>query len=212
MLISLRCKKFSVILACCAALLCLAPQARSAETRIQLPAPETSGGMPLMQAMKERHTSREYAKNEVSLRHISNLLWAAAGINRPESGKRTIPLASGAHDIGAYIITPAAVYSYDPVEHALNLLHEGDFRDVAAGPQKFVLDTPLNIVLATEQKNDIAAGVILGHSSQNIYLYCASAGLNAVTRMTMKRAEMNQLLNLPEGRRALLVLTVGNRS
>lgn len=188
----------------------------AAEAVIKLPPPDKSGGIMLMDAMNKRRSDRSFGTGELSPQQLSNLLWAAGGINRPEDGKRTVPLTSmkkegEGPELDIFLISPAAVHHYDPAKNELRLVAEGDHRAAAAGPQKFVNDSPLNIVLVSGQKNDLAAGVTLGHSSQNIYLYCASAGLNAVTRMTMDRKAMAELLKLPEGQRALLILTVGPR-
>lgn len=178
---------------------------------IKLPQPDTAGGEPLMAAMKNRRTDREFAEKELSPQQMSDLLWAAGGLSRPEEGKRTVPVMKPESDLIIHLIIPEGLYLYDPAANELRLVVAGDHRAAAAGPQAFAAKAPVNVVLSSGQKNDVAAGILVGHSSQNIYLYCASAGLNAVTRMTMDRQAMQELLKLPEGRRPLLVLTVGPR-
>ena len=185
------------------------PVMAEAPATIKLPAPDMSGGVPLMQAMKDRQTSRELAETTLTPQQLSDVLWAAGGLNRPEENKFTVPVMKPESDLRIHAMLPDGLYFYDPEKNELNLLHAGDHRAAAAGPQTFATKAPLNIILSSGQKNETAAGIIVGHSSQNIYLYCASAGLNAVTRMTMDRKGMQELLQLPEGQRPLLVLTVG---
>ncbi|MDR1045736.1 MAG: nitroreductase family protein [Candidatus Adiutrix sp.] len=186
-----------------------APLTAAAPATIRLPPPDRSGGVRLMQAMQERQSSRDFAEGGLSVQQLSDLLWAAGGINRPEEGKSTVPIMTPGSDLIIHALLPDGLYLYDPVDNALLLRQAGDHRALAAGPQAFAAQAPLNVILSSGQKNDTAAGVIVGHSSQNIYLYCASAGLKAVTRMTMDRQGLRDLLKLPEGQRPLLILTVG---
>jgi len=176
---------------------------------IKLPPPDMNGGDPLRLAMKKRHTSREFSADSLSLQQLSDLMWAAGGLNRPEAGKATVPVMKPGSDLIIHAMLPEGLYLYDPAKNELQAVAVGDHRAAAAGPQAFAALAPLNIILSSGQKNEVAAGIIVGHSSQNVYLQCASAGLNAVTRMTMDRQGMQALLKLPEGQRPLLVLTVG---
>lgn len=192
-------------------LLCFmaAPLTAAEDSLIKLPQPDMAGGDPLMLAMKKRASSRELGDELPGRQQLADLLWAAGGYNRPEENKFTVPIMKPESDLLIHLILPDGVYHYDPKKNELELLAPGDHRAVAAGPQAFAAKAPVNIVLSSGQKNDVAAGIILGHSSQNIYLYCASSGLKAVTRMTMDRKGMQELLKLPENIRPLLVLTVG---
>lgn len=203
-----------IIMGFCMLLASLLPtQFLSAETAavVKLLPPDQSGGQALMLTMQQRHTSRQMAEEALSDQQLSDLLWAAGGINRPEEGKATVPIMKPGSDLIIHVMLPEGLYLYDPLKNELALIQAGDHRAAAAGPQAFAAKAPVNVILSSGQKNELAAGVIVGHSSQNIYLYCASAGLNAVTRMTMDRQAMQNLLKLPEGQRPLLVLTVGPR-
>ena len=185
--------------------------AADAPPAINLPKPDMAGGEPLMSAMKNRRSDRNLGTGKISEQQLADLLWAAGGFNRPEENKLTVPVMKLEKDLLVHVILPDGAYRYDPANNRLVLLESGDHRALAAGPQAFAAKAPLNVVLSSGQKNETAAGIIVGHSSQNIYLYCASAGLNAVTRMTMDRKGMTELLRLPEDVRPLLVLTVGPR-
>lgn len=205
---------YGLVMSFCICLgLILPAQLFSAEAAaiIALPPPAQSGGDQLMLAMKKRQSSRELGEGRLSLQQLSDLLWAAGGLNRPDEGKFTVPVMKPGVDLIIHVMLPEGLYWYDPLKNELALLQAGDHRAAAAGPQAFAARAPLNVILSSGQKNETAAGILVGHSSQNIYLYCASAGLNAVTRMTMDRQRMAELLKLPEGQRPLLILTVGPR-
>ena len=95
---------------------------------IQLPQPQTEIGKPLMQALKLRASSRSFDAKPLPKQELSNLIWAAAGINRPESGKRTAPSARNWQEIDVYIALAEGVYLYDAKTHSLNPVLAGDFR------------------------------------------------------------------------------------
>ena len=70
---------------------------------VQLPTPQMEGGRPLMEVLKDRHSTREFSGEKLSPQELSNLLWAAFGINRPDLGKRTAPSARGYYEIEVYV-------------------------------------------------------------------------------------------------------------
>ena len=108
------------------------------ETRqIKLPGPQMSGGMPLMEALKERKSSREFSPKELPAQVLSNMLWAAFGINRPETGKRTAPSSTNLQDIDIYIAAADGLYLYDAKAHVLKLVVSDDIRSLT-GTQDFV--------------------------------------------------------------------------
>ena len=115
---------------------------------IQLPAPRTEGGMPLMQALKQRHSTRAFSSERLSNEMLSNLLWAAFGINRPD-GHRTAPSAMNWQEIDIYITTSEGVYLYDAKANALQSVAAGDLRAVA-GTQPFVKDAAVNLVYVAD--------------------------------------------------------------
>ena len=184
---------------------------------IKLPAPEMTGGKPLMQALQERHSTREFSSKALSRQVLSNLLWAAAGVNRPASGKRTAPSARDWREIDIYVTLPEAVYRYDAYTHGLMLVHKEDLR-AATGVQDFVAQAPLNLVYVAdlsrmtgadvEQKNFYAAADT-GFIAENVYLFCASAGLATVVRGSVERDALAAKLGLGKQQRIILAQTLG---
>jgi SagB-type dehydrogenase family enzyme len=184
---------------------------------VKLPAPVMTGGKPLMQALKERHSTREYSTKTLSKQVLSNLLWAAAGVNRAESGKRTAPSARDWREIDIYVALREAVYRYDANEHGLVLVGKEDLR-AATGLQDFVAQAPVNLVYvadldrmqgaSAEQKNHYAAADT-GFIAQNVYLYCASEGLATVVRGSVDREVLAPMLGLGKNQQIILAQTVG---
>ena len=139
-----------------------------------LPAPQKNGGMPLMQALNERSTKRAYSNTNLTDQQISDLLWCANGVNR-QNGKRTAPSAVNRQEIELYLLTSTGVFKYDAVKNTLTEINKGDFRKWAG---KFV--SPVYVVLVADLNKAVSthyAKIDSGYVSQNIYLYCASAGL-----------------------------------
>ncbi|MDR2725766.1 MAG: nitroreductase family protein [Candidatus Adiutrix sp.] len=172
-------------------------------------------GLTVIQALSARKSDRAFADRELSLTHLSETLWAAGGINRPD-GHRTAPTANNRQAIEIFAITKDGTYRYDPPSHELRPLTPGDHR-AAAGSQSFVATAPLNLIYAadlgqykgndTERKT--VAGLDLGHFSENVYLYCASAGLSVVTRISIDPKILAPLLKLDAGLVPLMGQTVG---
>jgi nitroreductase len=111
---------------------------------IKLPSPQTDGGRPLMQVLKDRNSTREFGPGALSPQALSNLLWAAFGINRPD-GHRTAPSAMNWQEVSIYVATPEGVYIYDAKDNVLHPVLTGDFR-AATGTQSFVKDAAVNLV------------------------------------------------------------------
>jgi SagB-type dehydrogenase family enzyme len=157
---------------------------------IKLPPAETSGGMPLMEALSLRQTGREYSPEKLSPQVMSNLLWAAFGINRKDTGKRTAPSAMNWQETDIYVALEEGLYLYNAADQVLEPVLAEDLR-ADTGKQPFVAGAPVNLVfvsdysrmsrVAEEQKATYAAADV-GFISQNVYLYCASAGLATVVR------------------------------
>lgn len=182
-----------------------------------LPLPDKTGGKPLMQALNERHSSRQFSSQELSLTQLSNLLWAANGINRPESGKRTAPTARNFQDMDVFVIMAKGIYRYEATKHVLLGIHQGDYRKVT-GTQDFVQNAALNLVLVSdlakmkdtnEETSMLYAGIHAGCIIQNIYLHCASEGLNTVTRASFDNQMLAKLLNLTGKQKVVMAQTVG---
>src|SRR5579864_8946083 len=102
-----------------AALAAVPVAAKAEEQRpIALPSPRQQGGMPLMAALKGRHSTREYSDRALSPETLSDLLWAAFGVNRP-SGDRTAPYWRHVMVMDIYAAMADGVWLYDPKTHTL---------------------------------------------------------------------------------------------
>ena len=176
---------------------------------IQLPEPTRKGGKPLMEAIDARQSSREFSDATLTQQQLSNMLWAACGYNRPD--KRTVATAMNRQEMSAYIVTPEAIYKYEPKENKLIFINAGDHRDVFAA-QDFAKKAPLNVALVADlakQDKEVFAGMTVGAMSNNIYLWCASEGLNTVVRASFDQEGMKEALKLNDTEKVLLVQTVG---
>lgn len=175
-----------------------------------LPAPQTTGGKPLMQVMSERKSSRDYQENQtITKQDLSNMLWAAWGVTH--EGKRTIATAMNRQELVLYVVTATEVSRYNPDANTLTVINTGDFRKLTT-LQDFAAIAPINIVLAVDTSKQERAefiGYTAGAASQNIYLYCAQAGLKTVVRAGFDRENLPAALKLPSNERILFVQTVG---
>lgn len=172
----------------------------------------------VMKALSERHSAREYASKALSLADLSDLLWAANGINRPDSGKRTAPSAMNKQDVDVYVILQEGSYLYDAKNHQLNLVAEGDHRGAVAGGQAFVKVAPVSLVLisdvsrlgdARKAQTQLMGAVDAGIVSQNISIFCSAAKLATVPRASMDAAQLKKVLKLKESQIPLMNHPVG---
>jgi SagB-type dehydrogenase family enzyme len=199
------------------ALALAAPFAAAQELKpVTLPKPRIDAGKPLMQVLNARKTTREFSPEKLSPQVLSDLLWAAFGVNRPD-GRRTAPSAMNSQEIDIYVAVAEGVYLYDARPHALKPVVAGDLR-AATGGQDFVRSAPLNLVYvadfarmggAPEQEKVFYSAADSGFIGQNVYLYCASEGLGAVIRGTVDRPALAKALKLRPEQRILLAQTVG---
>ena len=186
-----------------------------------LPAPRQTGGMPLLDALKHRHSTRSFSDKDLSQQMISDLLWAAFGVNRPEFGMRTAPSSYNWQDITIYVFTADGVWTYDAVAHALLPVKTGDQRKLA-GMQSYVWEAPLSLVYVSDfskmkQGDDDVpadyklkiAGIDAGHISQNVYLFGASTGLGVVARVSVDAEAFAKAFGLPADQQVMLGQTVG---
>ena len=183
---------------------------------VKLPAPQTDGGRPLMQTLKERKSTREFGPGTLSPQTLSNLLWAAFGINRPD-GRRTAPSAMNWQEVSIYVATAEGVYIYDAKGNALNPVLPGDFR-AATGTQDFVKDASVNLVYVSDLSKISGAdspdaqmytGADVGFIAQNVYLYCASEGLATVVRGSVDKPALAKTLKLGPNQKIILAQSVG---
>jgi len=199
------------------------PAERPQFGEIKLLQPDLSGGATVMQALKNRKSTRSFLDKPLSLQHLSDLLWAANGVNR-EDGKRTAPAALGIQFVDIYVVLKEGVYLYDAPKNELVLVAAGDFR-AETGMQHFVSTAPLNLVYVADlaklkrlpefvpvMSREAKLGwayVAAGAQSENVYLYCASAGLGAVVRALIDRGKFGQTARLRPEQVIVLTQTVG---
>jgi len=186
---------------------------------IKLLAPDTLGGIPLMQALQHRKSDRQFESKNLSLKHLSEILWVANGVNRT-NGKRTVPSAMALYPLQTYAVLPNGIYFYNPWKHQLEPIAQGDYRELT-GLQNFVKDAPLNLLFIADfnvydgkikvaEANRIPlASLDAGHCTQNVYLYCASEGLKTVVRAGAKADELYKVLKLDAKYKFILAQTVG---
>ncbi len=190
----------------------------AAPAAITLPAPVTSGGKPLMDLLKLRHSTREFGSEALPPQTLSNLLWAAWGINRAD-GRRTAPSASNRQEIEIYVTLPGGAFRWNAPANRLEPVAAGDHR-AAAGTQPFVATAPLNLVYvadlaklnrpAGDPQQMVNVGADAGFIAQNVYLFCASEGLVTVVRAMVDRPKLAQALELRETQVIVLAQTVGS--
>ncbi|MDR0815818.1 MAG: nitroreductase family protein [Desulfovibrio sp.] len=173
--------------------------AESPEKRIVLPKPVISGGPPLMDAMSRRKTTRNVSEKQISQQDLSNLLWSAWGINRPD-GKRTVPTARNRQEAIVYVALKEGVWRYDAVGNALVQIAETD------AASRFGA-APLTLLYAGRADDD-AGGMHVGSMYQNVGLYCAAVGLGNVVKSSGRDA-LDTALNLPSGYKIYIVHSIG---
>ena len=154
---------------------------------IQLPAPDKTGGKPLMQALTERQTNRDFKKDALALQEISNLFYAACGINRADSGKLTIPTALNMQNLIVYAAMESGLYRYDAKKNQLIPVKDADLRGYTFMRKEMPLSAPLVMIYTADiSKGRDADSTLMmsnahaGSAYQNVYLYCASKGLSVV--------------------------------
>jgi nitroreductase len=210
--------RYSSWLAMAALLLAALPGAAAgAPAQIKLPAPRITGGMPLMKALSARHSEREFGPRTLSPQVLSDLLWAAWGINRPD-GHRTAPSASNKQEIDLYVTLPDAAYRWDAVANTLDPVAEGDLRG-ATGTQAFAATAALNLVYvadmskagrpATDPQQALNVGVDAGVIVENVYLFCASEGLVSVVRASVPKDTLARQLKLRDTQLIVVAQSVG---
>ncbi len=176
---------------------------------IKLPAPRTNGGLPLMQALNKRQSSRAFSPKELEKQLLSDLLWAANGFNRND--KRTAPTASNRQELEIYVTLSSGYYWYDAKNNILIQKGKEDIRAIT-GKQDFPAVAPLNIVIIADtdkQANKEYQYIDAGYISQNIYLFCASEGLATVVRAMVDRDALAKAMKLSDKQVIVVAQTVG---
>jgi nitroreductase len=188
---------------------------------ITLPAPDKTGGKPLMQALNERQSTRTFTKDNLTLQQLSDLLWAGWGINRPADMKHTAPSSRNVQEIDVYAALASGLYLYQAEAHILKQIHSNDIRALS-GTQDFVAGAPLNLVfvadmgkLGKKEGDEIKESDLLSSYAntafiaQNVYLYCASANLGCVVRGMVPKDKLAPAMGLRSNQVIILSQTVG---
>jgi len=184
---------------------------------VMLLGPQMENDKPLMQALKERKTQRDFSSKDLPLQVISDLLWAANGINRPLSGYRTAPSTMNMQEIDIYVAKSDGLYLYVAKENILKRVLTEDIRGLT-GKQLFVKKAPINLIfvadLAKMGKTSgddtlFYAATDTGFISENVYLYCASVGLATVVRGWIDKPELSKAMKLRTNQKIILAQTVG---
>jgi nitroreductase len=184
---------------------------------IVLPAPANACPAPLLELMAKRRSAREFSAKPLPPDVLSALLWTAFGINRSATGGRTAPSAHDWQEVGVFAVTADGAYRYDPAAHALRLARTGDLRALT-GSQDFVGGAPLNLVYtadfarmsdASDEQRTFFAAADAAVIAENVYLFCAAAGLATVVRGLIDRRRLAVALGLPRNERIVLAQSVG---
>jgi nitroreductase len=191
------------------------PLAQSAT--IPLPKPQTDGGRPLMQVLKDRKSTRAFTGEALTRQQLSNLLWAGFGINRPEIDHRTAPSAMNMQEVDLYVATAEGLFLFEAKEHQLKQLSSEDLRGKTGG-QAFVKEAPVSLIYvadharmgkARESDRDFYAAVDAGFIIQNVYLICASEGWAAVVH-DLDRPALAQAMGLRANQKVMLAQAIGH--
>jgi SagB-type dehydrogenase family enzyme len=185
---------------------------------IKLNAPDMERGLTIMKAFGKRASATSFSSKDLSLQDLSDLLWASAGVNRPENGKRTAPTAVNAQDIDVYVLMKSGAYLYDAKTHSLKGVIAGDNRKMVSERQTNFANAPVMLVMVsdisrfrgddTEQKL-IWAAMDAGIVSQNIGIFCAGTGMVTRPRASMDTEGLKKLLVLSGTQYPLLNNLVG---
>ena len=217
-------KKLTILFV--ASLLCLInfnSTAAAEKEVIKLPEPQKEGGMPLMKALSLRKSTRGNfgPDTKLSMQQISNLLWAADGINRPGTNHRTAPSAADWQNIDIYVTTADGYYLYDAKAHSLIVLGKEDIRSVS-GQQDFVTQAPVNLIYVADYEKASFGGQRMpqyeetwsyantGLIAQNVYLWCASEGLACIVRAMADAEAIKKALNLRPDQHFMLAQTIAH--
>jgi len=188
---------------------------------IKLPAPSRDGGMPLMEALNERESSRLFSEKDLTPQNLSDLLWAAWGINRDSDGRRTAPSSHNRQEMDVYLAMKSGLYLYDAAGNELKQVHGRDIRALT-GTQDFPATAPVNLIYVADlEKRGLKEGQQItdtdqlsswantGFMAQNVYLWCASEGLSCVIRAMVPRDKLAPEMGLKPLQVVILAQTVG---
>jgi len=183
---------------------------------IRLLPPQFEKNATLLEALKNRCSERSFSEKELSLQQLSNLLWAAVGVNRPDDEKRTAPTARNAQEIDVYVAMKTGLYLYNAKDHILVFIHANDIRSKTR-KQKFTETAPVNLIYVAdfdkmngdEETKIFYSATDTGFISQNVYLYCAAEGLGTVVRGWVDKDKLAIEMKLRPEQHITLAQTVG---
>lgn len=185
---------------------------------IQLKAPEKKAGLSVMETLANRHSTREFSNKKLTLQELSNLLWAANGINRWEKGMRTAPSAMNAQEVDVYVCMEEGAFLYDAKSNQLQPVIQEDLRGLVGGKQTFVKNAPVVLLMVSDlsklpggnsEQTKLMAAIDAGIVSQNISLACSGLGLITVPRASMDKEALAQKLKLKSTQLLLMNNPVG---
>lgn len=185
---------------------------------IQLKAPEKKAGLSVMETLANRHSTREFSNKKLTLQELSNLLWAANGINRPEKGMRTAPSAMNAQEVDVYVCMEEGAFLYDAKSNQLQPVIQEDLRGLVGGKQAFVINAPVVLLMVSDlsklpggnsEQTKLMAAIDAGIVSQNISIACSGLGLITVPRASMDKEALAQKLKLKSTQLLLMNNPVG---
>ncbi len=188
---------------------------------ISLPSPSRKGGKPLMEALDARGSVREFTDKDLSLQQLSDLLWAAWGINREADGKRTAPSSHNRQEMDVFVALKSGLYLYDAGACMLKQVHGRDIRALT-GTQDFPATAPVNLVYVADlakrglkegqqvtDTDQLSSWANTGFMAQNVYLWCASEGMSCVIRAMVPRDRLAPEMGLKPLQVIILAQTVG---
>jgi SagB-type dehydrogenase family enzyme len=204
--------------------LCFVSSVIAAElSSIKLLPPDLKGGKSLMQSLQERKTSRSFSTKKLPIAVLSNLMWAACGVNRPDSGKRTAPSAVNWQEIDVYVAMEEGLYFYNAKAHVLEPVLKNDLRKntttLLQPSRSSVANAPLQLIyvadyakmsfIANDEDKKLYSSADTGFIAQNVYLFCASEGLATVVRGMVDKKALAKEMKLSDKQKIILVQAVG---
>ena len=166
---------------------------------LKLPEPDTKGGLPLMQCLAKRHTNRDLGAEDLTLPEVSNILWAAYGVNRKD-GRHVIPTARNQQKVMVFAVLGDGVWKYLPEKNSIEKVLDDDRRKD--------FDGSAMILLYAAPANDQFGGMHVGAMYQNVGLYCASKGYANCVKY-MRCDILDSVLPFPDGWKVLISQSVG---
>ena len=200
----------------------LPADAAGSPDKIKLPVPYTKAGLTVMEALDLRKSTRQFADAALTESQLSCLLWAANGINRPESMKRVNPTTMGIYSIDVYAVMANGIYKYDPISHSLGLVVKEDFRPKINEKQKFVHTAPLTLFLVSNpvpprnpsrpvdpERQHTFNCIVAGTMLQSVALAAVSEGLGTCVRGSVDREAFAKAAGLTKEQKILISQTIG---